>query len=330
MLVYDARSDAGVWRADLGENVLFVRFGAKHLLVAGSKGTLRAYERKGGKAVWTASLGKSPKDLATYGEQGWAAVIAKGVQLGEGSTLGAVIEVPKPTCVACFGKRVAVGSKDGHVRLFEDASLVDGTDLERPVTGLCANEDGLWFATGGDRVFALDPLLASGRAVAGENDSVLAFPVVRGPLVAFRMDKEWVGLSTWADRQPMGAVQYQEEPVGEIALGEGGRVLAIGIGHGDANFVDLVGGGIRRTDPHDGRPRHRWTLAVGVEGDEIAEALANPPAPEGMPTTTTPGEEEDDDEISDAAAYAIMAVLALALMGLGGCVVACLMGALQA
>ena len=58
VLVYDANSDAGLWRHDLEESVSLVRFAAKNLLVMTSKGTLLCFDRKNGKQLFRTALGK--------------------------------------------------------------------------------------------------------------------------------------------------------------------------------------------------------------------------------------------------------------------------------
>lgn len=318
VLVYDGRSDAGLWRHDLEEPVRFVRFAGRLLFAITGKGSLVGFDAKTGKRVHAASFGQTPKAFVAWGTEEWAYLSMKGVQLGKGATSGAFVSVAKPTHLAVDGDgRLAIGTRTGVVHLLDGDALIAEHDVGERISGLCAHPDGGWFASAEHVIYRLGPDLGGCRAVAKANDGKVSQVVASGPLIAFRLDSDWVAMTSWGDGQPRGAWNYPAEQVGELAFGPDGTEVACSIGHGDANVIDLTTGGVRRTDPHPGRATHRWGVKVGVESEEIVAVLAGG-APEG--------DEEEDEELTTGE---MIGCLVVALVGLA-CLVPCVFGGIRA
>ncbi|MCO4745404.1 MAG: hypothetical protein KC912_11495 [Proteobacteria bacterium] len=312
VLVYGGRSDAGVWRDDVGEPVRFVRFAEKHLLAVTTKGSLLIFDRKSGKRLHEGALGKTPKAFVAWGEDHWAMVVSKGVQLGKGVSAGSFVSVDKPLLLAVDGDgRVAVATKTGQVALIEDGAIIASHDLDETLSGLCAHPEGGWFASGQHVIHRLGPDLASSRAVAKASDGKISGVVAAGPLIAFRLDSDWVAITSWGDGQPRGAWKYASEQVGELIFHPDGRNLACSVGHGDANVVDLTSGDVRRTDPHPGRKTYRWGLQVGVDSEDIVAVLEG-----GSPEYEY---EDEDEELTTGELIGCLVFGLVALVGLGVC-----------
>jgi len=107
-----------------------------------------------------------------------------------------------------------------------------------------------------------------------------------GRFIAVRVEDGRILIFDAARNRPVGNLTYgPPETPGGIAFGPT-TWLAVAIGHGDANKVDLSTAAVHRTDPHEGRPRHRWSLLADVDVNRVNDVLnrAEMPAAAGRPS----------------------------------------------
>jgi hypothetical protein len=93
----------------------------------------------------------------------------------------------------------------------------------------------------------------------------------RGTLFGVQLGERLAIVLGWPPGTTGASVRYPERTIEGIALGAGGFWL--GLDQGDGNKVDLRGGGLYRTDPHEGRPLNRWLVHRGHEASVIVPNL---------------------------------------------------------
>lgn len=278
LLAYDAATEGPVWLDTLEGDVLAIGDAGSRIVALTSEGKLFEH-------------GLDGKRLAVRSVPGARGVVASAEHrcvFGPGETL--VLDPQGKE------RRIAVKDVGGAAFSGDGALLLLGTrggatHVVDPRTGTTrgtgkapgAVQGAAWsplgyfvatvrFAKGGiarvERTGEVRPLVGIGDHAL---DSV---SVSRdGAFAAVRIPDHRVMLFDVVGNRPVGMVTYASpETPGQIAFGVGAW-LGIAIGHGDANKIDLATGAVRRTDPHPGRPRHRWLLVSDVNTPRVKEVL---------------------------------------------------------
>jgi hypothetical protein len=280
---FDGATDLPTWQAVLPDDPVAVAVTDAHTLVLLSSGVLVAYTDAGVEA-WRHSV--SGRALATAPDGRWAVVGAECVHVGRG-------DAPEGSHAVLGGVAAAFGDDDlGVVTAARALSVVaaDGTVIELDYGG-DADADAvawsprrLWLVSQGDCVRYVDPDDSTCGRAARYEGSVVSGVVARGPMFAFRVDNDFVAVCAFPDGTDLCKLQYIDRTIGGIALAGEDR-LAVAVGGGHANLVDLPTGALRRTDEHEGQERDRWMVRIQAETD-----WWNPPAePEDEATGTSLG-----------------------------------------
>jgi hypothetical protein len=252
---------------------------AEAIVAVDAAGVFVACDRHLGEVTRTVALERLATGLAASRGGVVAVLGASSVNLvrATGEELRREIDVPGATAVAldADGRRVAVGTKEGAVRVFDVQSGEErgSSRVAAPVKALCWSPRGYWLASTGSNIARVAAGGKDAGALVPTDDLDLGSLAVseEGALVAVRVGDRKVAIFDLLDGKFQGVVQY-ERTVGQVEFGPG-AMLGIGLDLGDGNKVDLLTGDVSRTDPHPGRTRNRWVLIADPKTDQIARVL---------------------------------------------------------
>ena len=190
------------------------------------------------------------------------------------------LHVGAASCVAFSrdGKRIAVGTDSGEVRIFDAAT---GTPertvgLPGPARGLAFSVVHGFLVTTKGGIVQISTSGAVGVLCGTGDHGIGTLAVsVDGLFAAARVDDGRIILFEVVKNRPAGVITYERE-TGGVAFGPKGW-LAVALDLGDGNKIDLDTGNVHRTDPHEGRPRNSWlVLADARGGGASARGSASP------------------------------------------------------
>lgn len=210
------------------------------------------------------AIGGDGPHAAVLSEAGFVRIGPEGVQPGGDVAEGRVIAVGPDGAVA-------VGTAEGRVCLFSgNGAPLGGCDLGEPdgVRGLAASTSpggALWFATAGERVFAV--------TADGHRADVVTRTAHRAPdhvaasrdgrVLAVRLGADLVLALLVPGRETLAKIRLFDRTVTGVALG-GPMWLGLGLDQGDNNWISLEDGAVWRSDPPPTEPRRTWSLSPSV------------------------------------------------------------------
>jgi hypothetical protein len=262
------------------------------LLVADHRGIARAVH----------SLGEP--GVAVAARPGHAAVLtASGYRRLQGGAPGALCALQGGTSLGLSpGGAVAVGGQDGLLRVYGPQDQLLGKvaladeGAEGGVRGVCwapepEGPGAVWYATWGDRIFALAADGSSGRVLTraqGMHPAQLAASP-DGGLLAVLLEPTFALVLVLPSRDTVGQLEYMGRNAVGVALG-GSDLLGVGLDQGDGNWLELRTAQLFRNDPPPGQDKRRWMVSVSADGPAVLArpSLHRPPPPPPAPDPEPP------------------------------------------
>lgn len=291
LLAHGGSDERPLWRQTLPAEI--VALGA-------ARGVFVALERGGRVTFWApdgAPLGSqsvaADADGLAVSPDGRFVVLAGGTATlhargGEGQPL----PVAEATAAAFSrdGSALAVGTKASELRLFSGAGVEAGVAAtEAPVRSVAPRPSG-WLVAAGERILRVgptgQPVERVTRAGGMEPDLLAVSP--DGALFAARLSESLVMCLGDPPQETVAQLTYIDRKISGVAFGPE-RLFFVGLVGGDANYVDIAGKELRRTDPFEGRAMNRWMVKVVIEPD-AAPPVASPTAasPASQPAPAPP------------------------------------------
>lgn len=280
VLVYAGADERPLWRARAGVGLVAVASTPGEVIAVDAAGRVQRWEALGGAPVGQVELGAPARDLAVARDGTCAVLLDGGAQVIAGGRAHKRLETQGAEALALRddGGALALGTARG-VRVIDLRSGGErAIELDGPARAIAWNVRGFFVAAVGERLWRVS---ADGgdktsllRATGGRPELVACS--ADGGLTACQMAPGEVHVIALPER--VGLIRYQR-PVAGLAFGPD-VWLGVGLDGGDANKIDLAGGAVHRTDPHAGRARKEWTVAVEVDKQKIKEgrSTANPSA----------------------------------------------------
>jgi WD40 repeat protein len=281
LLVCAGPDEGPMWRRTLDATVVGVGVTDGAVVAVDAGGTLVVCDRDSGEVKSTLALERLATGLAAAPSGIVAVLGASSVNVVHAAGTGArrEIDVADAATLAldAAGKRVAVGSADGTVRVFDAGSGKErgSSKVPAPAKGIAWSPRGYWIVASGSGLCRVSADGSDTRGLVNTEDLVLSSVAVSedGSIVAVRVGDQKVGLFDLLDFKFQGVIQYPERTVGQVSFGPGSW-LGVGLDLGDGNKVDLLTGAVHRTDPHEGRVRNRWVLIADPKTDAIAKVMS--------------------------------------------------------
>ncbi len=288
LLVYDGDSEGPLFMSELDGDVVSIAIDGGHVFALSAHGLLRELDEVG--ATVNESRTQASRGVVAAGDRvcvyGPRATLIHGSERRE-------LDVDRVSAAAFSpeGKKLLVCSELGTAHVFDTATaaLAGTSSAPGPFAGAAWSAAGHFIATvhakagGVGKVDptngTVSPLIGTGEykldAVSASED---------GRFIAVRVEDGRILIFDAARNRPVGNLTYgPPETPGGVAFGPT-TWLAVAIGHGDANKVDLSTAAVHRTDPHEGRPRHRWSLLADIDVDRVNEVLNRAEVPAGRPS----------------------------------------------
>lgn len=294
VFICDGDDDHTVHVIALDDVVAGVRNTPALVLALDVRGTLYGLDPATGLRAWTLPVAGDGLGLAGTEAGRWAVVHGGGVTWGEGSQRRGELPLAGARFAAFepSGRVLALVTADGGLCTVEPGgSPTPLRELGYAATGLCWSALGLWLVSTTRGIFRVP-------AAGGEPELYLKWggdapPVgvacsLNGRICAFTSEGRAVVLFGVERDVNLGAIVYLDREPGELEFGPKAW-LGIGLGRGDGNKIDLVGGATHRTDPPPDRPINRWMVKLGHDAAEIATEHDRPaPAPAAAPAPVEP------------------------------------------
>lgn len=258
-----------------------VRNTPSSILALDVDGTLYGLDPVTGERAWTLGLGGEGRALAGTEAGRWAAVHGQRVTWGEGSQRRGELSIPGARFAAFdpSGRVLAVVTTEGA---FHTVPLPGAPSpaqaLGHDATGLAYSRLGWWLVSTTRGVFRIPTAGGEPQLFlkwGGKAPPVGVACSLDGRLCAFTCEDKAVVLFGVDEDVNLGAIVYHDRTPGELEFGPDAW-LGIGIGLGDGNKLDLVGGTMCRTDPPPDRPTNRWIIQLGFEPKEVAAVRTAP------------------------------------------------------
>lgn len=288
VLVYAGDDERPLWRVACEAPVASVGATATEVVAVDEAGVLARWARDTGASLGRTPLGASPTAFA-LGADGTAVVVC-----GEDVLVAARGASPRAlpakgiAAVAIDGRAARVAVAGGsRVRVYGvDGAFFSASDFGDLARAVAWHPDGFWVVAAGDRLHRVEPD-GSGRAELTRVDATspdLIACAADGGAIAVRTGARSALLIEHPSGVVAGFVEYVDREVTGLAFGPA-PWLAVGIDRGDANKINLQTGAVHRTDPHPGRARTSWVVAVSTERAKA------PPRKELPPPVMQPQEE---------------------------------------
>ena len=233
---------------------------------------------------WDVAVGPG---LAIGGDGPHAAVLSGAgfVRVGpDGARPGAEVAGGRVLAVGPDGA-VAVGTSDGRVVAFSPTGARLGAgDLGEPdgVRGLARSTSPagpFWFATAGERVFAVNADASRvdvvTRTANRAPDQIVASR--DGRVIVVRLGVDLVIALAMPGRETLAQIRLFDRSVTGVALG-GPLWLGLGLDLGDNNWISLEDGAVWRSDPPPTEPRRRWSVSASVSNGAVVKRRDAAPA----------------------------------------------------
>lgn len=295
LLVHGAGEEP-LWRATLEAPIVGVGAGGGHVVSLDASGRV-AWWQAGGARAATHAVPDEPLGLAVSRDGERALVLLRDrVALVERA--GALRFFPadglRSASFSWDGRSFALGGGSAVRVLSLDGALLGATPTEAPAASLAASPRGFFYATVGDRVLRVQP--GGGEAARVTRAGGFALDCVAasddGALFAVRLDAKTVIALGDPPGETVVQLVYVDKDATGVAFGPD-RVLCVALSEGDANYADIPGKQLRRSDTFDGRAHHRWLVRVVIEPSAAPPPAAPAPsAPAPAPAPPAPAAPE--------------------------------------
>ncbi len=277
ILAYDARNESPTWRSRRKGEVLDVVALPGEFVVLEDGGRMCGLADDSGEERWSLdNLGANGK-LGASLDGHWALVAGGVLRIGQGDKKLRSIPLDNQDAVAvAFAGDVPVVAYPDGVLLFfpESGGSVSRQSID-PVYDLASDREDVLVAC--DTHVARMPIEGRGQVLFSfEHPITLVTRSPTGRILAARVGDAYVAAFADEGGTDLGMMRYHDRTVGGIAIDSRGSLWA-SCGEGHANRLDLDSPDtIYRTDPHEGRPRGSWLVAMNVhaEAGKPNEAVA--------------------------------------------------------
>ncbi|MBX7193416.1 MAG: hypothetical protein K1X94_15280 [Sandaracinaceae bacterium] len=316
LLVHDGDSEAPLWRESLGEPLVGVAIAGDEIVAVTETGAVRRFTFLH-RELPRASLGAPTSSFAVRGDGAVAAVHDDHVSILRRNDLAPVPLYHRGVSALAWsrdGTRLAIAKsvedREHTVTLLEGQSFEPigspVTTLNR-VLAMCASPKG-FLVTSGDRLVKLVPgtgaVAHTLEHVTRAKDRVLRDVACSadGTRFALQLERSQVIVLGDPPDETLLDVKYPERVCAGVAFGSRSWI-AIALGGGDANKVNVETGAMHRSDTHPGRTHNRWFVSVG--GAFMNKAGASAAAPSTRSAVSASGAGPASGPASGAARAAL-------------------------
>lgn len=330
LFVFAGDDEQPLWKGGCEGAILGVGVTDEEVITFDDSGSIVWWNGETGERTDEVSVEGSPKGFAVDAD-GVAAVLTEdGVEVVDPGDEPRRIELRGGRSVAWAGNggRLAVGSRDGTLRIFDDADLeqVGVAELAGPVVAVHGLADGDWLvavgtellvvaADGGATVRVVE---VPGSGEARSKPDCLAASA-DGQIVACRAAPDRVLAFDRDSGRRVASVVYAERSVTGVAFGAKSW-LGVALDGGDANRVSLRTGAVRHTAPHEGQPERAAAPAVEVSKLERRPRARPAPAAAVAGTRSRPrvARQESEVPVPDRQTLGMLGVIAASTVVMWG------------